>query len=91
MAATSISKAEKSYIQAGLLATPPRRADGRTLDEYRAIELETGVVPLANGSARIRVGAGTAKGGTEVLAACKVEVENIEGDEQGRVVVTVTW
>ncbi|KAK0188635.1 ribosomal protein S5 domain 2-type protein [Armillaria mellea] len=40
----SISKAEKAYIQTGLLSNPPRRQDGRPLLDFRAISLETGVL-----------------------------------------------
>lgn len=94
---TSISKAEKSYIQVGFLSDPPRRADGRGLHEYRTISLETGVSPLANGSARLSIGK-DANGGTEILAASKLEVETLSGNEyqpdeveNGRVVCTVTW
>ncbi|KAG5641455.1 hypothetical protein DXG03_005144 [Asterophora parasitica] len=75
----SLSKAEKSYIRAGLLATPPSRADGRALLDCRSIALETGIAPLANGSARLSIG-----GGTEVVAATKVEVESIENNSDGR-------
>ncbi|KAF8154079.1 ribosomal protein S5 domain 2-type protein [Crassisporium funariophilum] len=97
MASTSISKAEKSYIQAGLLADPPLRADGRALSDFRTVSLETGIAPLANGSARLSIGKNPhdGSGGTEVLAAVKVEVENIDyaggsGVEGGRVACTVT-
>jgi exosome complex component RRP42 len=94
MASISLSKAEKSFIQAGLLSNPPSRADGRSLLDFRAIALETGIAPLANGSARLNIGrAHDGSGGTEVLAASKLEVENIdeEGVEGGRIVCTVSW
>ncbi|KAF9477451.1 ribosomal protein S5 domain 2-like protein [Pholiota conissans] len=96
MASTSISKAERSYIQAGILANPPSRADGRSLYDFRNIALETGVAPLANGSARLSIGRNPhdGSGGTEVLAAAKLEVENIgdggEGVEGGRISCTVS-
>ncbi|TFK35812.1 ribosomal protein S5 domain 2-type protein [Crucibulum laeve] len=94
MASTSISKAEKSYIQAGFLSSPPLRADGRALHDFRSVALETGVAPLANGSARLSIGANAhdGGGGTEVLAATKLEVENVEEDgcDGGRIVCTVT-
>ncbi|PBK69225.1 ribosomal protein S5 domain 2-like protein [Armillaria solidipes] len=67
----SISKAEKAYIQTGLLSSPPRRQDGRPLLDFRSISLETGVAPLANGSARLLLG-----DGTEVLAATKLQVDD---------------
>ena len=90
---SSISKAERSYIQAGLLSNPARRLDGRSLDEYRAIALEPGVAPLANGSARLHIGRNDdGSGGTEVLAAVKLEVETSEdgGADNGRIACTVS-
>ncbi|KAL0570214.1 hypothetical protein V5O48_011751 [Marasmius crinis-equi] len=92
----STSKAEKSYIQAGILATPANRSDGRSLQDYRAIALETGVAPLANGSARLNIGRNPhdGSGGTEVLAAVKLEVENVDegtgGVDGGRIVCNVS-
>ncbi|KIK67313.1 hypothetical protein GYMLUDRAFT_156011 [Collybiopsis luxurians FD-317 M1] len=90
MASTSISKAEQSYILAGILANPPRRADGRDLHDFRAISLETGIAPLSNGSARLNIGRNPhdGSGGTEILAAVKLEVET-SGDG-GRVSCSVT-
>lgn len=92
----SLSKAEKSYVQSSLLSTPPLRIDGRSLHDFRTIALETGVSPLANGSARLDIGRNLQDGGggTEVLAAVKVEVEDVEngdGVDGGRVVCTVSW
>ncbi|KJA22089.1 hypothetical protein HYPSUDRAFT_139661 [Hypholoma sublateritium FD-334 SS-4] len=96
MASTSISKAERSYIRAGILANPPSRADGRSIYDFRSIALETGIAPLANGSARLSIGRNPhdGSGGTEILAATKLEVESIEpgvsGVEGGRISCTVS-
>ena len=98
-ASMSLSKAEKSYIQAGLLANPPTRGDGRAPSDFRTISLQTSVAPLANGSARVSIGRNPhdGSGGTEVMAAAKLEVESVdpgtgsEGVDGGRVVCTVTW
>ncbi|KAJ7720836.1 ribosomal protein S5 domain 2-type protein [Mycena metata] len=97
MTSISTSKAEISYIQSGLLSTPPLRADGRGLHDFRTISLETGVAPLANGSAHLNIGKNPhdGGGGTEVLAAAKLEVENVdlgggEGVDGGRIVCTVS-
>lgn len=95
MATVSISKSEKSYIQTSLLSAPPLRADGRALHDYRTVLLETGIAPLANGSAKVNLGKNPEDGGggTEVLAAAKLEVENIEsgaGVEGGRLACSVT-
>ena len=46
-----------------------KRIDGRDLDEYRPIEVETGVIPKANGSARVRLG------DSEVICGIKVQLE----------------
>ncbi|TDL17100.1 ribosomal protein S5 domain 2-like protein [Rickenella mellea] len=94
----STSKSEQSYVQASLLAPSPFREDGRGLLDYRHIALETGVAPLANGSARISIGDGPhgiggGIPGTEVLAAVKLEVEDVqteEGVDVGRVVCSVS-
>ena len=92
----AISKAESSYIRTALHADPPTRADGRALSDYRTVFLETGVAPLANGSARVNVGKNPQEGGggTEVIAASKLEVEHVEdgdGVDGGRIVVNVSW
>lgn len=89
-----ISKAEKSYIQSGLLAKPqPQRHDGRALDAYRPIALETGVAPLANGSARLSIGGGGGGNSTEVVAAVKLEVDTVSlGDsDRGKISCFVSW
>lgn len=89
---TSISKAERSYIQAGLLANPPRRANGRALHDFRTISLETGVAPLSNGSARLSIGQNPheGSGGTEIMASVKLEVESVE-ENGGRIACSVSW
>ncbi len=96
MAAISISKAEKSYVQSSLRNDPPLRADGRALLDFRTVLLETGVAPLANGSAKLNIGKAPLEGGggTEVIAATKLEVEDIEsgdGIDGGRIVCSVIW
>jgi exosome complex component RRP42 len=96
MAASSVSKSEKSYIQSSLHAPQALRVDGRSLKDYRTVFLETGIAPLANGSARVNLGKNTHEGGggTEVIAAVKLEVEDVEtgdGVDGGRIVCTVLW
>lgn len=91
----SSSKAEQSYIQTSLLADPPLRQDGRGLEDFRPIALETSVVDLANGSARVCIGGETLHGiggdlpSTEVLAAVKLEVGS--GEEGGKIPCNVSW
>ncbi|EJD00493.1 ribosomal protein S5 domain 2-like protein [Fomitiporia mediterranea MF3/22] len=93
------SKSEQAYIQSSLLADPPFRTDGRALDDYRPIALETQVAPLANGSTRVSIGGsslvavGGGLPGTEVLAVVKLEVEDIvngDGVDGGRMVCNVS-
>jgi exosome complex component RRP42 len=87
--ATTLSKAEKSYIISSLTSSSPIRRDGRSPHDYRSITVLTGdnVAPLANGSAKVRVG------GTEVVAAVRLEVEDLSGagSSKGRVLCNVTW
>ncbi len=56
MAFKSLSKSEKAYIQTSLQAQSPLRGDGRSLHEFRAVTLQTGIVSIANGSAHINLG-----------------------------------
>lgn len=44
-----------------------RRLDGRALDEQRPLVIETGVIPKANGSARVKLG------NTEVITGVKIQ------------------
>jgi exosome complex component RRP42 len=104
MAFKALSKSEKAYIQASLQAQSPLRGDGRSLHQFRAVTLQTGVVPIANGSAHLNLGRSSdeSMGGTEVLAAAKLEVEDIaalgssssgnnNNNGGGRIVCTVSW
>lgn len=91
----SSSKAEQSYIRTSLLASTPLRSDGRSLEDFRPIALETSVVDLANGSARVCIGGQALHGvggdlpSTEVLAAVKLEVET--GEDAGKISCNVSW
>ena len=44
-----------------------KRVDGRLLDEPREVSIETGAIPKANGSARVRIG------DTEVVCGVKIQ------------------
>ena len=50
------------------LMTKDERVDGRKLDEYRKIEIETDVIERAEGSARVKIGK------TDVLVGVKMEL-----------------
>ncbi|KAF8474461.1 ribosomal protein S5 domain 2-like protein [Russula ochroleuca] len=99
MAFKALSKSEKAYIQASLQAQSPLRGDGRSLHQFRAVTLQTGVVPIANGSAHLNLGRSSdeSMGGTEILAAAKLEVEDISAlgnsggsNSGGRIVCSVS-
>lgn len=85
-----ISKSEAAYISSALLATPtPTRADGRALLDYRSISVETGVAPAANGSGRAVIG--TANDATEVIAAVRLDVEDVDDSADRPFGCSVTW
>ncbi|KAI1376096.1 ribosomal protein S5 domain 2-type protein [Hypoxylon crocopeplum] len=65
-----LSPAELAYLHASLLLTPPIRPDGRTATQFRPLTAETGVLPGANGSARVCFA-----DGTEAVVGVKAEVE----------------
>jgi len=94
MAFKTLSKSEKSYIQTSLQAQSPLRGDGRSIHQFRAVTLQTGVVPIASGSAQLNLGRSSDEsiGGTEVLAAAKLEVEDIGATSggSGRIVCAVS-
>lgn len=50
------------------LVNDDRREDGRELDEYRDISVETGVISKAEGSARVKIG------GTQVIVGIKPQL-----------------
>jgi len=50
------------------LAKNGKRADGRKFDEFRNIEIETGVISKAEGSARVKIG------NTQVIAGIKMDI-----------------
>ncbi|XP_021887138.1 exosome complex component RRP42 isoform X2 [Carica papaya] len=61
-----LSVGERHFIQGGI--AQDLRSDGRKRLTYRPIYVETGVIPQANGSARVRMG------GTDVIASIKAEL-----------------
>jgi exosome complex component RRP42 len=50
------------------IANQGRRADGRRFDEFRKIEIETGYITKAEGSARVKIG------NTQVVAGIKMDI-----------------
>jgi len=65
------------------LVSHGKRLDERRLDEYRKIQLETGVIERAEGSARIRLGK------TEVMVGIKIETGEPFPDTPNEGVLTV--
>ncbi|KAL2265445.1 hypothetical protein VTJ83DRAFT_6545 [Remersonia thermophila] len=65
-----LSPAELAYLHDSLLLVPPIRPDGRGPNDFRPLVAETGILPGANGSARICFA-----DGTEAIAGVKAEVE----------------
>src|SRR3989344_1658047 len=72
-----------NYI--GSLLDQQKRFDGRKLDAFRSITLETGISKNAEGSARCKIG------DTEVLAGIKMDVGTPYPDspDEGSIIVTV--
>ncbi|KAF6153733.1 hypothetical protein GIB67_000966 [Kingdonia uniflora] len=61
-----LSIGEKHFIEGGI--AQDLRTDGRKRWDYRPLSIETGVIPQASGSARVRMG------GTDVIASVKAEL-----------------
>lgn len=72
MSATHVllSPAELAYLHASLSLLAPLRPDGRAPTQFRRLQAETGVLPGANGSARVCF-----QDGTEAIVGVKAEVE----------------
>jgi len=66
MSILSLSEAERTFIIHGV--QDDLRADGRHRDDFRHLELETGVVSNTNGSCRLRLGE------TDLLVGVKAEL-----------------
>ncbi|KAJ4782311.1 Exosome complex component RRP42 [Rhynchospora pubera] len=78
-----LSEGEKQFLRGGIEQN--LRADGRTRNQFRPICVETGVIPQANGSSRVRLGA------TEVIASIKAELgkPSILHPDKGKVSIFV--
>ncbi|OAA68796.1 3 exoribonuclease family protein [Niveomyces insectorum RCEF 264] len=79
-----LSPAELAYLHTSLAQTPPIRPDGRTATQFRTLRAETGLLPGANGSARVFFA-----DGTEAIVGVKAQVETTpeaddgDGDDDG--------
>jgi len=77
---TVVPLIKRDYIYK--LAEQGKRVDGRGFDEYRKIEIETGVVTKAEGSARVKIG------NTQVMAGVKMDVGEPYSDSPDSGVMT---
>jgi exosome complex component RRP42 len=79
----AISESEAAYVRASVAADV--RSDGRARLRFRPCVLETGLLPQANGSARLRLG------DTDVLVSVKLEIGEplLSAPDSGRLSVSV--
>eukprot|EP00013_Stygamoeba_regulata_P011007 CAMPEP_0177684504 /NCGR_PEP_ID=MMETSP0447-20121125/32476_1 /TAXON_ID=0 /ORGANISM="Stygamoeba regulata, Strain BSH-02190019" /LENGTH=335 /DNA_ID=CAMNT_0019194375 /DNA_START=57 /DNA_END=1064 /DNA_ORIENTATION=+ len=79
----AISQSEAAYVRASVAADV--RSDGRARLRFRPCVLETGLLPQANGSARLRLG------DTDVLVSVKLEIGEplLSAPDCGRLSVSV--
>lgn len=79
MVDVSLSESEKTYIIHGVQDN--FREDGRGCEDYREMDMETGLMSNTSGSARLRLA------NTEVLVGVKVELEEPRPDapDRGRI------
>lgn len=64
-----LSASETAFNLASLSLPSPVRADGRSLTQNRPVSISLGVIPQANGSARVR-----RERGEEVVVGVRLEV-----------------
>lgn len=76
MVDVSLSEAEKTYIVHGVQDN--FREDGRGCEDYRQMDLETGLMSNTSGSARLRLA------NTEILVGVKAELEEPKPDTPDR-------
>ena len=57
---------KKDYLNQ--LANDGKRSDGRKMNEYRPVVIETGIIGKAEGSARVKIG------NTQVVAGIKMDI-----------------
>ena len=67
---TLLSPSELAYLHTSLSQIPPIRSDLRTATDFRPLIAESGILPTANGSARVCF-----SDGTEAIVGVKAEVE----------------
>ncbi|CAK7267388.1 Exosome complex component rrp42 [Sporothrix epigloea] len=73
-----LSPAELAFLHTSLAQHPPIRPDGRTPAQFRPLRAETGMLPSANGSARICFA-----DGSEAIVGVKAQVERTRRGDGG--------
>ncbi|XP_057866562.1 uncharacterized protein LOC131074031 [Cryptomeria japonica] len=78
-----LSLAEQRFIQGGIAQN--LRSDGRGREDFRSFSIESGVIPQANGSARVRIGS------TDVIATVKADLGKPSPyrPDQGKVEISI--
>lgn len=78
-----LSLGEKNFLQGGI--AQDIRTDGRGRQDFRSFSIETGVIPQANGSARVRIGS------TDVIASVKADLGKPSPyqPDQGKIEISV--
>jgi len=79
---TSITVSRIRQQQIALLIADGKRLDGRGLMDYRPIQIETGIIEKAEGSARVRLGK------TEVMVGVKIGIGEPFSDRPDEGVLT---
>uniref|UniRef100_A0A0D6QY09 Ribosomal RNA-processing protein 42 n=1 Tax=Araucaria cunninghamii TaxID=56994 RepID=A0A0D6QY09_ARACU len=78
-----LSLAEQHFIQGGI--AQDLRSDGRGRQDFRSFSIEAGVIPQANGSARVRIGS------TDVIATVKADLGRPSSyrPDQGKIEISI--
>uniref|UniRef100_A0A0C9RSH6 Ribosomal RNA-processing protein 42 n=1 Tax=Wollemia nobilis TaxID=56998 RepID=A0A0C9RSH6_9CONI len=78
-----LSLAEQHFIQGGI--AQDLRSDGRGRQDFRSFSIEAGVIPQANGSARVRIGS------TDVIATVKADLGKPSSyrPDQGKIEISI--
>ncbi|MEM2109844.1 MAG: exosome complex protein Rrp42 [Candidatus Odinarchaeota archaeon] len=77
-----VSEIERNQIIAKI--AKGKRLDGRSLDEYRSIKIETGIVGKADGSAKVELG------DTKVIVGIKIDIGEPFPDTPNEGVITIS-
>ena len=82
MSSDSVSNLMKGHMES--LAAEGKRADGRSINEFRNVSIETGMINTAEGSALVHLGK------TKILCGIKLLIGTPYGDSPGSGTMTTT-